>query len=196
MVKAVFLDRDGVINELIRYPEHGILDSPLTEGQFHVVKGAGKAIRELQQGGYRVILASNQPGIAKGHMSKQAFQEIRQKMIQELAEEGAHLDGEKYCLHHPEAKIEKYRVECACRKPKPGMLLEAGQEMGIDLSRSWMIGDGLTDIKSGKEAGCRTILIGRMKCELCQWMDEMEMEHPDRVAANLEEAARYILTGE
>ena len=195
-MKAVFLDRDGVINELIRYPEHGIIDSPFTAGQFRLFKGTGRAIRELQKGGYRVILASNQPGIAKGHISEQAFHEIRQKMIQELAKEGACLDGEKYCLHHPEAKIEKYRVNCACRKPKPGMLVEAGQEMGIDLSRSWMIGDGLTDIKSGKEAGCRTILIGRMKCELCQWMAEMEMEHPDKVVANLEEAAGHILTGE
>lgn len=195
-MKAVFLDRDGVINELIRYPEHGIIDSPFTVEQFKLIKGAGKAIKKLQQEGYKVVLASNQPGIAKGHLSEETFREIEGKMIEELAKEGACLDDKKYCLHHPEAKIEKYRVNCECRKPKPGMLLEAGREMGIDLSRSWMIGDGLTDIKTGKEAGCHTILIGRMKCELCQWMDEMKVGHPDKVAVNLEEAVKYILTGE
>ena len=195
-MRAVFLDRDGVINELIRYPEHGIIDSPFTVNQFKLIKGVGKAIKELQQGGYKVILASNQPGIARGHMSEETFREIERKMIAELAKEEACLDGKKYCRHHPEAKIKKYRVNCECRKPKAGMLLEAGREMGIDLSRSWMIGDGLTDIKSGKEAGCHTILIGRMKCELCQWMDEMEMGHPDKIVVNLEEAAKYILTGE
>ena len=194
-MRAVFLDRDGVINELIRYPEHGIIDSPFTVEQFKLLPGTGKAIKKLREKDYLVILASNQPGIAKEHMSEETFEKIRQKLKEELARDGAHLDGEKYCRHHPEAKVARLRANCECRKPKPGMLLQAAQEMDIDLSQSWMIGDGLTDVLAGQGAGCKTILIGRMKCELCEWMEE-EGARPDAIAPNLEEAVRLIITGE
>ncbi len=194
-MRAVFLDRDGVINELIRYPEHGIIDSPFTVEQFKLLPGTGKAIKKLRENDYRVVIASNQPGIAKEHMSEETFDKIRQKLKEELAKDGAYLDGEKYCRHHPEAKVARLRADCECRKPKPGMLLQAAQEMDIDLSQSWMIGDGLTDILAGQGAGCKTILIGRMKCELCEWMEE-EGARPDAIAANLEEAVRLIITGE
>ena len=192
MVKAVFLDRDGVINELIYYREQGVVDSPFTVEQFKFLVGVGKAIKNLHEMGYKVILASNQPGIAKGHMSEETFDKIRQKMKEELAKDGAFLDGEYYCFHHPEAKIERLKANCECRKPKPGLLLQAAREMGIDLSQSWMIGDGLTDVKAGKGAGCRTILLGRMKCELCRLMNE-ENARPDTIASDLKEAARFIL---
>jgi len=141
---------------------------------------------------YKVILASNQPGIARGNMSEETFQEISQKMKEELAKEGAFLDGEYYCFHHPEAKVETLKADCECRKPKPGLLLKAAKDMDIDLSQSWMIGDGLTDVKAGKQAGCRTILLGRMKCELCHLMDE-EDARPDAIASNLTEAVQFIL---
>ena len=108
------------------------------------------------------------------------------------AKEGATLDGEYYCFHHPEAKVAEYRVICECRKPKPGLLLQAARDMNIDLSQSWMIGDGLTDVQAGKRAGCRTVLIGRMKCELCAMMDEQD-SRPDYIAADIKEAAAYIL---
>ena len=192
-MKAVFLDRDGVINELIYYQEQGIVDSPFTAEQFRLLPGVGEAIRKLNEADYKVILASNQPGIAKGSMSEENFQKIRQKMTQELAEAGAFLDGEYYCFHHPEAKVERLRANCGCRKPEPGLLLQAAKDMGIDLSKSWMIGDGLTDVKAGKRAGTRTILRGRMKCELCHLMDE-EDARPDAISPNLEEAVQFILT--
>ncbi len=191
-MRAVFLDRDGVINELIRYPEHSIIDSPFTVEQFKLRDGVGKAIKKLQEAGYKVILASNQPGIAKEHMSREAFDKIGHKMREELAKDGVRLDGEKYCLHHPEAKVKEFIVNCECRKPKPGMLLQAAQDMDIDLPQSWMIGDGLTDVKAGKEAGCKTILLGKMKCELCHLMDE-EDARPDAILPNLEEAAAFII---
>lgn len=194
-MKAVFIDRDGVINELIYYPEHGIVDSPFTAEQFKPISGAGEAIKRLHEMGYKVILASNQPGIAKGHMSQENFDKIRQKMKEELAKKGAFLDGEYYCIHHPEAKIARLKVDCKCRKPKPGLLLQAAEDMNIDLSRSWMIGDGLTDVIAGKEAGCRTILLGRMKCELCHIMDEEDAK-PDAVTSNLREAAQFIFEQE
>ena len=191
MVKAVFLDRDGVINKLIYYREQGVIDSPFTAEQFKFLVGVGKAIKNLHEMGYKVILVSNQPGIAKGHMSEETFDKIKKRMKEELAKEGAFLDGEYYCFHHPEAKVERLKANCECRKPKPGLLLQAAKDMDIDLSHSWVIGDGLIDVKAGKGAGCRTILLGRMKCELCHLMDE-EDARPDAIAANLKEAAQRV----
>lgn len=191
-MKAVFLDRDGVVNELVYYQGQGIVDSPFTVEQFRLLPGVSKAIKKLQEGGYKVILVSNQPGVAKGYMSPETFDEIEDKMKNELAKEDALLDGEYYCLHHPEAKMEGLKTNCECRKPKPGLLLQAAKDMNIDLSCSWMVGDGLTDVRAGKSAGTRTILLGRMKCELCHHMDK-EDAHPDAIASNLMEAAEYIL---
>jgi D,D-heptose 1,7-bisphosphate phosphatase len=191
-VKAVFLDRDGVINELIYNHEHGIIDSPYNAAQFRLLPGVGEAIKIIQGKGYKAVLVSNQPGMAKGFMSQETFEEIGQKMRAELATAGVNLDGEYYCLHHPEAGVERFRMDCECRKPKPGLLLQAARDMDIDLSQSWMIGDGLTDVQAGKQAGCRTILLGRMKCELCHLMDE-EDARPDTITANLMEAARFIM---
>ncbi len=190
--KAIFLDRDGVINELVYYPEQGIIDSPFTVEQFRLLPGVSEAIKNFREVGYNIVLASNQPGVAKGNLSKETFEKIRQKMKEKLIKEGAFLDGEYYCFHHPEAKIQSLKATCECRKPKPGLLLQAAKDMGIDLSQSWMIGDGLTDVKAGKSAGTRTILLGRMKCELCHLMDE-EDARPDAITLNLKEAAKFIL---
>jgi len=191
-MKAVFLDRDGVINELIYNDEQGIIDSPFTVEQFKLIPGVGEAIKQFHDMELKVILISNQPGMAKGHMSEETFEKIRKKMKNDLAKEGVFLDGEYYCLHHPEARVERLKVNCECRKPKPGLLLRAAQDMGIDLYQSWMIGDGLTDIQAGKQAGCRTILLGRMKCDLCHRMDA-EDAIPDFIASNLKEAVLFIL---
>ena len=190
-MKTVFLDRDGVINELIYYPEQGIIDSPFTIEQFKLFPGVIDAIKLFHRAGYQTILTSNQPGIAKGYISEKSFDDIRQAMREMLAKEGAFLDGEYYCFHHPEAKIEKLRVDCSCRKPKPGLLLQASQERDIDLSKSWMIGDGLTDIQAGKDAGVRAILIGKMKCELCHLMGKNGTK-PDAICSTLLEAAEKI----
>ena len=191
-MKAVFLDRDGVINKLIYHHDHGIIDSPFTIEQFSLINGVGQAIKELRENDYKAILVSNQPGIAKGFFSRDTFQKIRKRMLNLLAVSGTGLDGEYYCLHHPEAVIPKLRTSCECRKPKPGLLLKAAREMDIDLSISWMVGDGLTDVQAGKEAGCRTVLISRMKCELCEMMNKLDAV-PDFIAPNLAEAAQYIL---
>ncbi len=191
-VKAIFLDRDGVINEVVYHQEQGIIDSPFTVEQFRLLPHVGEAIRKFHEMSYKVILVSNQPGMAKGYMSEGTFEEIRKEMNEELAKDGAFLDGEYYCFHHPDAKVKELEANCECRKPKPGLLFQVAKDMDIDLSQSWMIGDGLTDVKAGKAAGTRTVLLGRMKCELCQLMDE-ENARPNAILSNLKEVAQFIL---
>jgi histidinol phosphatase-like enzyme len=117
-------------------------------------------------------------------------------MRSELISNGAELDGEYYCLHHPDAIVEKYRMQCDCRKPLPGLLFKVALEKDIDLKQSWLIGDNLSDIKAGKAAGCQTILIGTMKCELCRLMSEKNV-FPDKIAGNIGDAVRnHILLKE
>jgi D-glycero-D-manno-heptose 1,7-bisphosphate phosphatase len=194
--RAVFLDRDGVINELVYHQEQEVIDSPFTPRQFKLIPGATEALKRLHLAGYLTILISNQPGIAKGHMTAKNFELIKQKMNSELSKGGAALDGEYYCLHHPEAVVEKYRMQCDCRKPLPGLLFKAAREKDIDLKQSWLIGDNLSDIQAAKAAGCRTILIGTMKCELCRLMSEKNV-FLDKISGNLAEAVRdYILVKE
>jgi D-glycero-D-manno-heptose 1,7-bisphosphate phosphatase len=185
--KAIFLDRDGVINELVYHEEHGLLDSPCTVEQFRMFTWVGESISNFRKMGFKVVVVSNQPGIAKGHFSIHVFKKIKEKMRSDLFSQGVEIDGEYYCLHHPEAKVEHLKTNCSCRKPQPGLLLQAAEEMNIDLGQSWMIGDGLTDIQAGKRAGCKTILICKMKCELCQMMNELNAR-PDINSSNLLEA--------
>jgi D-glycero-D-manno-heptose 1,7-bisphosphate phosphatase len=193
--KAIFLDRDGVINELVYHREQGIIDSPFTVKQYRLLPHAAEAVKKLREMGYRLVLVSNQPGIAKGHLTREVFERIKKKMENELARGDAYLDAQYYCFHHPEAVVEEMRVACDCRKPGPGLLLRAAREMGLDLAHSWTVGDGLTDIQAGKSAGTRTILIGKMKCELCHRCNE-ENARPEAVCADLLEAVKTIASEE
>ena len=186
--RAVFLDRDGVINEIIYHKEMGIVDSPFTVEQLKLLPEVGKAINNFHSQGFKVILVSNQPGIAKEHFDMDVFEKIKEKMKKELEKTGAILDAEYYCFHHPEAKIEIYNKICDCRKPKPGMILKAAKDHKVDTKKSWMIGDGVNDIQTGNAAGCKTILIGRMKCDLCKILED-EGVKPDFIAANLFKAS-------
>ena len=165
MVRAVFVDRDGVINPLLYHRDAGIVDSPFTLAQFRVTPGAPQAIRRLNDLGLAVVLVSNQPGIAKGHYAPAVLRAIDRKMRRAVASAGGHFDAVYYCLHHPQARMRKLRVRCACRKPGIGMLLQAARDLGISLDHSYMVGDGLTDIEAGSRAGCRTVFVGRWKCE-------------------------------
>jgi len=159
MDKAVFLDRDGVINELAFHKQLDSWNAPFNLEEYKMLPGVGDAINQLHQHGYKVIVVSNQPNIAHGQMSHQDFEAIRSKMKMELAQSGAYLDGEYYCFHHPKAVVEALRIDCDCKKPKPGLLLQAADELRIDLAQSWMVGDRKVDVDAGSRAGARTVLV-------------------------------------
>jgi D-glycero-D-manno-heptose 1,7-bisphosphate phosphatase len=153
--RAVFLDRDGVINQA-----KGHIKSP---NEFMLIEGAAQAIRAINQLGYLAIVVTNQPVIARGECTETELDTIHKKMETELGKEGAYLDDLFYCPHHPDkgfpGERPELKIECDCRKPKPGMLLKAAQKYNIDLSRSWMAGDTDRDIQAGINAGCKTALI-------------------------------------
>lgn len=154
--KAVFLDRDGTINKYV-----GFLRDI---NEFELLPQVSEAIKKINQSGYLTIVVSNQPVIARGEVTLSELDMIHNKMETLLGNDGAYLDAIYYCPHHPDkgfkGEIPKYKIECSCRKPKPGMLLKAAKDFNIDLSASYMIGDSKNDITAGKAAGCKTILIG------------------------------------
>ena len=155
--KAVFLDRDGTINKYVGFLRN--ID------EFELIPGVAEAIKKINNSGYLAIVVTNQPVIARGEVTVAELQLIHNKMETLLGAEGAYLDAIYYCPHHPhkgyEGEIPELKVDCDCRKPKPGMLLRAAGDFNIDLTSSWMIGDGENDIKAGEAAGCKTALIGK-----------------------------------
>ena len=191
VARAALIDRDGVVNEMVYYPDPGIVDSPFTPRQFVLAEGIGQALRTMRAAGYKLVLVSNQPGMAKKHMTMAAFRKIQAKMRRLLAAEGVSLDAEYYCFHHPQARVAAYKADCACRKPKPGMLLDAARDLGLDLGRSVMVGDGLYDVLAGKRAGCKTILVATLNGTLSSKMDELGAQ-PEFVARNVAEAADIV----
>jgi D-glycero-D-manno-heptose 1,7-bisphosphate phosphatase len=189
--RAVFLDRDGVINPLIYHQDAGIVDSPFTLSQFNVFRRVPRAIRLLNDMGMAVIVVSNQPGIAKRHFDASLLRKFDRKLEAALKAAGARVDAIYYCLHHPNSSVKSLRKRCSCRKPGTGMLTRAAREFGLSLSQSYMVGDGLTDIEAGHRAGCRTIFIGRWKCECCKFIRPANL-HPTFVAKDLWEAVKRI----
>jgi D-glycero-D-manno-heptose 1,7-bisphosphate phosphatase len=156
---AVFLDRDGVVVELVWDDIDGSYEGPNAEEGVHLAPGAADAIGRIRSLDYRTVVVSNQPGAAKGKASQDELRDVHWYVVRLLAEQGVEVDDYRYCLHHPDAVVPELRRECACRKPNPGMLLQAAAALDIDLSRSWMIGDSDSDAEAGRAAGCRTILV-------------------------------------
>ena len=155
--KAIFLDRDGTINKYVGFLRN--------INDFELISGAAEAIKKINNSGYLVIVVTNQPVIARGEVSLEELDEIHNKLETLLGKEGAYIDGLYYCPHHPhkgyEGERPEYKIECDCRKPKPGMLLKAAEDFNIDLSQSWMIGDDDNDVLAGQNAGCKTIRIDK-----------------------------------
>lgn len=154
--KVIFLDRDGTINKYV-----GFLQDI---EEFELLPGVADAIKAINASGYLAIVVTNQPVIARGEVTYEQLQEIHNKMETLLGMQGAYLDAIYFCPHHPhkgyEGEVTELKIDCDCRKPKPGMLLEATGDFNIDLRQSWMVGDGENDIKAGEAAGCNTALIG------------------------------------
>lgn len=150
--RAIFLDRDGVINKYVGF----LRDIH----QFELLPNVSKAIKKINNSGYLAIVVTNQPVIARGEVTREELNEIHNKMETFLGQEGAYLDGIYYCPHHPHkgyaGEIVELKIDCDCRKPKPGMLIQASKDFNINLNQSWMIGDSDNDILAGVNAGCKT----------------------------------------
>ncbi len=179
--KAVFLDRDDTMIE-----DPGYINHP---DQVKLLDGVAEALIELKAIGYKLVVVSNQSAVARGIITEKVLTQIHDRLKQLLAESGAYLDQIYYCPYHPEGSVPKYRKESDWRKPNPGMLLTAADEMDIDLSQSWMIGDSSRDIETGLRAGCKTILINRFS-------DYKQLKpgepKPDHRAVNIKEATNII----
>lgn len=186
---AVFLDRDGTINEEMGYINH--ID------RFRLLPRTAEAIRLLNQRGLKVVVITNQSGVARGYFPESLIEEVHRKMVEELKEQGAHLDGIYYCPHHPEVGEPPYRRRCRCRKPETGLIEKAVEDLEIDCSRSYAIGDRGQDIEFGRRIGARTILVltGYGKGEW-EYLGRGWRTKPDFVAEDLYEAVRWVLRQE
>jgi D,D-heptose 1,7-bisphosphate phosphatase len=193
--RAVFLDRDGVINAMVYNPEFGLVDSPANPEEFELITGVGKSILTINQMGLLAIVISNQPGVAKGKYTLDLLNAMTEKMYQELAQAGAKLDAVYYCLHHPEAELTQYRQVCECRKPKPGLLLKAVQDWKINLQSSYLVGDGMSDIVTGQVVGVTTLFISSRKAYILDELDRHGVQ-PDYFVNSLAEAVEIIKSKE
>jgi len=157
--RAIFLDRDGVLNPTVLNPATGRLESPLAPRDFRLIEGVIPALRRLQDAGYALILVSNQPNYALGKSSYLTLRTIQHCLETQLDAAGIHFTRFCYCLHHPRGLTPGYSDVCDCRKPAPGSLLRARDDFALALSHSWMIGDQPTDTECGHAAGARTVRI-------------------------------------
>ena len=186
MRPCVFLDRDGTVNE-----EVGYLHEP---EKISLIPGAAQAIKKLNILGCLVVCISNQAGVARGYYSIDAVHEVHQKLEELLEEGGAHLDRIYFCPHHPTEGQYPYRINCECRKPGSGMLLKAAVELNIDLKRSYLIGDRLSDIQAAKNAGLKAILVltGYGYKDLENIINHQHIQ-PDSICQDIGAAVDWIL---
>lgn len=183
---AVFLDRDGTINEQLGYINH--------ISRFVLLPGVGAAIAKLNAAGVTVVVVSNQSGVARGYFPEELVYEVHLKMESLLDMDHAKLDGVYFCPHHPDAELEEYRQACDCRKPTTGLIKQAADELGIDLSRSYIVGDRVSDIKTGRKAklGSVLVLTGYGRGDLEYILPHSDVE-PDFIAENLTQSVDWIL---
>jgi D-glycero-D-manno-heptose 1,7-bisphosphate phosphatase len=149
--RALFLDRDGTLIHAVHYPSR--------PEQIRLYEDIGPELHALQEMGFCLVIITNQSGIARGYVTENDLRVMHEYLTEQLALQDIHVDGIYYCPHHPEGIIPELAIECACRKPQPGMLLQAAEEMNLDLERSWFVGDILDDVEAGNRAGCHTVLV-------------------------------------
>jgi len=187
--RAVFLDRDGTVAEEVGYVNHA--------SRLRLLPGSAAALRRIREAGLLAVVVTNQSGVARDYFEEAIVHQAHERLRGLLAAEGASLDGVYYCPHHPREGIAPYRQDCDCRKPLPGMLLRASRELGIDLARSYMVGDGVVDVGAGHAAGTATILVltgyGRGHFEHRRHLWTVQ---PDHVAEDLGAAVDWILERE
>jgi D,D-heptose 1,7-bisphosphate phosphatase len=176
--KAVFLDRDNTI----------IVDMEFSTDpkQLHLLPGAVEALQRLQDAGWLLIIVTNQSGVARGRFSEESLRGFHEHLLRRLEQDEVRLAGLYYCPHYAEGNLPEYSIACDCRKPQPGLLLRAAREHGVDLKKSWMIGDRPADIGAGQAVGCRTIRVGK-----AHWT--ASDPQPDFEAPDLAGAAEVIL---
>lgn len=186
MRPAVFLDRDGTINEQMGYINH--------ISRFVMLPRAAAAIRLLNDQGIPVVVVSNQSGLARGYFPESLIKEVHAKMTEALAQEGAHIDGIYICPHHPEAKEERFRLDCDCRKPKPGLFYKAAADFDLDLGRSYVVGDRWSDLKAAAAVDAKGVLVltgyGRGDFE---YIGPVQTVQPTHVAEDLYAAVQWIV---
>ncbi|HID37900.1 MAG TPA: D-glycero-beta-D-manno-heptose 1,7-bisphosphate 7-phosphatase [Calditrichaeota bacterium] len=185
MNKAVFLDRDGTINEEMGYINH--------ISRFKIFEFVPEAIRILNKCGYKVIVVTNQSGVARGYFDEQLVKKVHKKLLDTVELAGARIDAIYYCPHHPKEGEPPYRIDCECRKPKTGMIQKATKAFKLDIGGSFMIGDRYKDVEFGRKADLRTIMVltgygkGEYRYQKRQWK-----QMPDHICENLLEAAIWI----
>jgi D-glycero-D-manno-heptose 1,7-bisphosphate phosphatase len=150
--RAVFLDRDGTLNVDTGYVA--------SASDVRLIPGAAQGAKRLADAGYALVIASNQSGVARGMMTEAMADAVDARLLELLREHGVSIEASYRCPHLPGGEVQRYAVECECRKPKPGMLVQAARELGLDLASSWMVGDGERDVEAGLAAGTRAVLIG------------------------------------
>ncbi|PIQ27561.1 D-glycero-beta-D-manno-heptose-1,7-bisphosphate 7-phosphatase [bacterium (Candidatus Blackallbacteria) CG17_big_fil_post_rev_8_21_14_2_50_48_46] len=182
---AVFLDRDGTINQEVGYIRE--LEKLV------LIPGAAEAIRGLNQMGIPVVLVTNQSGVARGYYPEDWLGKLHQRLAELLAVEGAHLDGVYYCPHLPEGNVAEYSYACDCRKPEPGMLEQAARDLNLDLAHSFMVGDKATDIDVGVRVGAQTVLLRSGYGEQVLRGEYQHRPDPDYVFSSLNEAYQTVM---
>ena len=184
-MRAVFLDKDGTLIEDVPYN--------VDPQQIKLASGAIEGLLSLQEAGYKLIVITNQSGVARGYFPESALVGVEERLRQLLAAEGIYLADFYYCPHHPAGVVPEFTLVCECRKPAPGLLLRAAGEHNIDLLSSWFVGDILNDVEAGLCAGCKTILIDNGN--ETEW--ELSAQRtPDFIVTDLMEAAQVILSAD
>ncbi len=184
---AVFLDRDGTLNEESGYLNH--------VDRLKLIDGAAEAVALLSRHGLKTIVVTNQSGVARGYFPETLLPRLHDKLQELLIERGARLDAIYYCPHHPDVGEPPYRRDCECRKPKLGMIRRAEKEFSVDARKSYMVGDKISDVEFGRRAGCKTVLLltGYGKGELEHNREQLNGD-PDHVAADILDAAKWIVS--
>jgi D-glycero-D-manno-heptose 1,7-bisphosphate phosphatase len=186
--RAVFLDRDGVLVD-----DQGFL---VRAEQINLLEGVPAALRELKAAGMFLVMVSNQAVVARGWITENELIRLNCVVLDRIVSAGGpRLDAVYYCPHHPEATLPEYRVACQCRKPRPGMLVQAAAEHSLDLKASFLVGDRMSDIAAGSAAGCRAVLVtcGRHDAPPIVTVDPPGVCRPDHTCFNLQAAAEWIL---